>query len=57
MSKPLVLIFKKSVEEGSIPDIWKKANVTAIFKKRDRKRAENYRPISLTSVPGKILEK
>ena len=57
MSKPLTLIFKKSFEEGSIPDIWKKANVTAIFKKRERKRAENYRPISLTSVPGKLLEK
>ena len=35
----------------------KKAKVTAIFKKGDRKRAENYRPISLTSVPGKNLEK
>ena len=38
-------------------DIWKKANVTAIFKKGDRKRSENCRSISLTSVPGKILEK
>ena len=55
-SKPLTFIFKKSVEEGSIPDIWKKAKVTAIFKKEDRKRAVNYRPISLTSVPGKLLE-
>ena len=35
----------------------KKANVTAIFKKGDRKKAENYRPISFTSVPGKILDK
>ena len=51
LKKPLTIICKKSVE------IWKKAKVTAIFKKGDRKRAENYRPISLTSVPDKILEK
>ena len=57
LKKPLTIIFKKSVDEGRIPEIWKKANVTAIFKKGDRKKAENYRPISLTSVPGKILEK
>ena len=33
------------------------ANVAAIFKKGDNKLPENYRPISLTSVPGKILER
>ena len=33
------------------------ANVTAIFKKGDRKLLENYKPISLTSVPGKLLER
>ena len=33
------------------------ANVTAIFKKGDKKLPVNYRPISLTSVPGKILER
>ena len=31
--------------------------MTAIFKKGDRKKAENYRPESPTSVPGKILDK
>ena len=33
------------------------ANVAAIFKKGDKKLPEKYRPISLTSVPGKILER
>ena len=43
--------------ECKIPDIWKSANVTAIFKKGERKNPANYRPISLTSVPGKIMER
>ena len=33
------------------------ANVAAIFKKGDKKLPKNYRPISLTSVPGKILDR
>ena len=55
--EPLTKIFKKSMAESKIPDIWKSANVTAIFKKGERKNPANYRPISLTSVPGKIMER
>lgn len=54
---PLTMLFMKSIEEAVIPESWKQANVSAIFKKGDRKKPENYRPISLTSVPGKMLEK
>ncbi|MEW8544372.1 MAG: reverse transcriptase domain-containing protein, partial [Candidatus Thiodiazotropha sp.] len=57
VKKPLKIIFEKSLQEAKIPDIWKKANVTAIFKKGERNKAENYRPISLTSVPGKLMER
>ena len=35
----------------------KKAKVSAIFKKAEKKNPGNYRPISLTSVPCKLLEK
>ena len=57
--KPLKIIFEKSVKECKIPDIWKSAyrNVTAIHKSGPKSKPENYRPISLTSVPGKILER
>ena len=54
---PREKIFRKSLDEGVLPEDWKTANVTAIHKRGDRKKPENYRPISLTSVPGKIKEK
>ena len=54
---PLKYIFEKSIEEGKIPVIWKSAHVSAIFKSGSKSKPENYRPISLTSVPGKLLER
>ena len=54
---PLKLIFEKSIQEAKIPEIWKVAHVTAIFKSGSKSRSENYRPISFTSVPGKIMER
>jgi hypothetical protein len=54
---PLTEIYKKSLEEGVIPKDWKKANVTPIFKKGDKKKRENYRPVSLTSHVCKIMER
>ena len=53
----LEMIYRKSLEEHKPPSIWKKANVTAIFKSGSTSEACNYRPISLTSVPDKIMEK
>ena len=45
------------MEEGKLPSEWKDANVTAIFKAGDRKKAENYRPISITSICCRLMEK
>ena len=56
-SKLLTTIFKKSLEDSTLPSKWKEANVTAIFKVGEKKLAENYRPISLTFVPCKLMEK
>jgi hypothetical protein len=53
---PLTVIFNKSLETGEVPEGWKKANVTPIFKKGTKGCPGNYRPVSLTSVPCKLLE-
>ena len=54
---PLNHIFNKSAETGIIPADWKSANVTAIRKKGNRQEPGNYRPISLTSVVCKTMER
>ena len=40
-----------------MPSLWKLANVTPILKKDDPSNVSNYRPISLLSTIGKVLEK
>eukprot|EP00061_Rhincodon_typus_P015441 g43121.t1 len=52
----LVMIFQESLESRRVPEDWKIANVTPLFKKGVRQKMGSYRLISLTSVVGKILE-
>jgi hypothetical protein len=52
----LAIIFQKSIHTGALPTDWKNANISPIFKKGDRTKASNYRPVSLTSVCSKVLE-
>ena len=54
---PISLIFINSFESGKLPDKWKRANITPIFKKGTRTLPQNYRPVSLLSVISKIMEK
>ena len=56
IASPLTLVMRRSVEDGHVPEDWRTANVTPIFKKGSKHSPANYRPVSLTSVCGKILE-
>ena len=54
----LVLIFSASINQRKIPDDWKHAIITPVYKggNKNRTNPENYRPISLTSVTCKLME-
>ena len=56
LSEPITLILHKMYENGELPHDWKFANISPIFKKGSRSLAENYHPISLTSVVCKLME-
>ena len=49
-------LFQKSLDTGEIPKEWSHANICPLYKKVDRVLACNYRPVSLTCVPCKLLE-
>ena len=57
VAEPLKIIFTQSLMTGEVPEDWKAANVTPIYKKGSKQDPFNYRPISLTSVPCRLLEK
>ena len=53
---PLTIIFAQSLKEGVVPEDWKTANVTPIYKKGSKANSSNYRPISLTCILCKVME-
>ena len=57
VSTPLLLLFDHSLNEGRLPCDWKIAQVSPIFKCGSKSTATNYRPVSLTSVPCKMMER
>ena len=56
IAEQLSIIFERSWRTGEVPEDWRIANVTLVFKKGKKEDPGNYRPVSLTSVPEKVLE-
>ncbi|MEG7525297.1 MAG: reverse transcriptase domain-containing protein, partial [Chromatiales bacterium] len=52
----LTYIFRRSLALGEVPSDWCIAHVTPIYKKGQKYEAENYRPVSLTSIVCKLME-
>lgn len=57
LCKPITMLFNKSLSSGVVPNTWKTGNITALFKKGEKSDPGNYRPVSLTSVLCKLMEK
>ncbi len=49
-------VYQRSLDRGELPSDWKEANICAAYKKGERYKASNYRPISLTAICCKMLE-
>ena len=56
ISHCLQLLFTASLHTGVVPSDWKQAHITPVFKKGERFKASNYRPVSLTCICSKLME-
>ncbi|MCG7875203.1 MAG: reverse transcriptase family protein [Candidatus Thiodiazotropha endolucinida] len=57
LASPYCTVFNRSLIQGYFPSCWKDANVTPVYKKDDKSLPNNYRPISLLSLVGKVMER
>ncbi|PKU46489.1 rna-directed dna polymerase from mobile element jockey-like [Limosa lapponica baueri] len=54
--EPLSIVYQQSWQAAEVPADWRLGNVMPIHKKGQKDDPRNYRPVSLTSVPGKVME-
>ena len=52
----LLAIYQHSWLSGEVPEDWRLADVTPIYRKGRMENPGNYRPVSLISIPGKVME-
>ena len=55
--KPLIILFGNSIKSSCYPDIWKRSNIIPLHNKNDKQSVNNYLPIYLLPIFGKIFEK
>ena len=57
IKKPLSMIYKTCIKTGICPNAWKKSNIGLVHTKGDKQIVNNYRPVSLLPIFGKVFEK
>ena len=57
LADPVKILLNRSIIDGNFPEMLKKADVCPIYKKNDKTKCENYRPISLLSNLSKLYER
>ena len=56
LARILARIYQTQLDNGQVPSDWRDAWIAPVFKKGDKHKAANYRPVSLTSITCKLLE-
>ena len=57
ISEPMCKFFNYSIQNSTLPAMWKKSNVIPIHKKNDTKDKQNYRPVFLLCNVSKVFER
>ena len=57
LAPALITVFQRSIDSWKHPSDWLNANISPVYQKGDVHLPENYRPVSLTYVSCKILER
>ena len=57
MAPILCQLYRKSMDEGEVPSMWKEAHIVLIHKKGSKAIMANFQPVALTSVIGKVFKK
>ena len=57
LARPLSILFQLIYNTGILTAEWKQANIVPVFKKGAKENIENYRPISLTCISAKVMER
>ena len=57
LATPLYILWRHSLDEGQVPKSLKEQSIVPIYKKDSKAKAENYRPVSLTSHILKLFER
>ena len=57
LNEPLSIIFDNCIDHGVFPDAWKMPHIIQIHKTNDKCSLNNYRPVSLLPISGKIFQR